>query len=106
MEKKSAAEERIKRLEEQIARKKAELIRARGKISEKDRKARVRRLIQIGSLAEIADLDGAERGFLLGLLLSGKDISEGTSEWQRLKTLGDAILKEREAARVLKAGRG
>ncbi len=99
MEKTNAAVERIKRLEEQIARKKAELIRARGKLSEKDRKARVRRLIQIGGLAEIAELDGADPGFLLGLLLSGKDIAKGTSEWRRLKASGDVLLKKREKER-------
>ena len=106
MEKKSAAEERIKRLEETIARKKAELVRTRGLVSERERKARLRRLIHIGALVEIAELDGADEGFLLGLFLSGKEIPKGTSEWKRLKNSGDAILKEREGARVVKADKG
>ncbi len=106
MEKRNAAEERIKRLEETIARKKAELVRTRGLVSERERKARLRRLIHIGALVEIAELDGADEGFLLGLFLSGKEIPKGTAEWNRLRASGESMLKKREAARGVSACKG
>ena len=96
---KIAAEDRIKKLEEQIAKKKAALIREKGRQSEKERKARTRKLIQIGGLAEVAELVDADPGFLLGHLMQGKDISPESGDWKRLKAKGDSVLKEREAAR-------
>ncbi len=105
MANKEAALVRIRRLEEQVAKKKAELIRERGKLSEKERKARVRRLIQLGGLVEIAELDEADHGFLLGLLLSGKSIAAESVEWRRLKTSGDAFINERETAQEIR-GKG
>ena len=100
MENKSiSAQEKIKKLEELIAKKKALLVREKGRLSEKERKARTRRLIQIGGLAEIAGLVEADSGFILGYLMRAKEIEESSAEWQGLKSKGDAILKEREAAR-------
>ena len=96
---KIAAEDRIKKLEEQIAKKKAALIREKGRQSEKERKARTRKLIQIGGLAEVAELVDADPGFLLGHLMQAKDISPESGDWKRLKAKGDSVLKEREAAR-------
>ena len=96
---KIAAGDRIKKLEEQIAKKKAALIREKGRQSEKERKARTRKLIQIGGLAEVAELIDADPGFLLGHLMQAKDISPESGDWKRLKAQGDSVLKEREAAR-------
>lgn len=96
---KEAAAKKIRRLEEQIAKKKAALIREKGRLSEKERKARTRNLIQIGGLAEIAELAESDHGFLLGYLMQAKDISPDSGDWKRLKAKGDSILKEREAAR-------
>ena len=91
--------DKIKKLEEMIAKKKALLIREKGRLSEKERKARTRKLIQMGGLAEIAGLAEADSGFLLGYLIKAKDIEESTAEWRGLKSKGDAILEEREEAR-------
>ena len=102
METKEETVARIKKLEEQIAKKQALLVRVKGSLSVKERKARVRRLIGIGSLAEIAGLTDSPPGFLLGCLLEAKDISPDSAKWRGLKAKGDAILKEREAARKKK----
>lgn len=96
---KEAAAEKIKKLEEQIAKKKAALIREKGRLSEKERKARTRKLIQIGGLAELAGLADAEPGFLLGYLMEAAKVSPDSAEWRRLKAKGDSVLNEREAAR-------
>jgi hypothetical protein len=90
---------RVKKLEELIAKKKAELLRERGRLSEQARKHRMRRLIQVGELAEWAEVLDQDNGFLLGVLLGAKAITLESMEWQALKTQGDALLKEREAAR-------
>jgi len=102
MDNKDEAVRRIKKLEEHIAKKQALLIRVKGSLSVKERKARVRRLIEIGSLAEIAELTDSPPGFLLGCLLEAKEISPESAKWRGLKARGDAILKEREAARKKK----
>jgi len=99
MENKDSSDGRIKKLEEQIAKKRAELVRAKGLISEKERKARTRKLIQIGGLAEIAGLLEADSGFLLGVLLSAAETSVDSQSWKSLKIRGDVVLLEREAAR-------
>ena len=91
--------ERIKKLEEEIAKKKALLVRERGKLSEKERKARTRQLIQIGGLAEIAGLSDSDAGFLLGYLLNASDIAPQSERWKTFKAKGDALLKDREDAR-------
>ena len=67
---KETAAERIKRLEEQIAKKRAALVREKGRLSEKERKTRTRKLIEMGGLAEIAGLLESDPGFILGALLN------------------------------------
>lgn len=108
METKDETLGRIRKIEEQIARKKALLIRVKGGLSVKERKERVRLLIQIGALAEIADLTDSPPGFLLGVFLEAKEVSPDSAKWRSLKARGDALLKEREAKkkRKLKAKSG
>lgn len=98
MDKKAASLLRIKRLEDQIAKKRADLIREKGRQSLKDKKLRAAKLFEVGKLAEIAGVLEADNGFLLGLLLSA-DISPQTERWKTLKAKGDAKLKELDALR-------
>ena len=90
--------DRIKKLEEQIARKRAALIREKGRISEKERKARIKRFIKVGELAEMAGLMNTDDGFLLGCLLSASNISPESDRWISLKAKGDALLAEQDTA--------
>lgn len=99
-----ASTERIKRLEEQIAKKKALLVREKGRISQKERKARTRKLIEVGSLAEIAEVLDREPGFLLGVLLNARDISPTSAKFEELTDKGQTLLKEREKNRKKKHG--
>ncbi len=91
---KEAARDKIKKLEDEIARKKAALLRVKGQISEKERKAKTRRLIEVGGFAETAEVLEADSGFLLGLMLEGKDISSDSPRWKELKAKGDPLLKK------------
>jgi hypothetical protein len=94
---------KMKKLEELIAKKKAELLRERGRLSEQARKNRMRRLIQVGELAEWANVLDQDNGFLLGVLLRAKEIAVDSPEWQAMKAAGDKVLQEREAKRKTEA---
>lgn len=98
MDKLKAAQEKIKKLEETIAKNTAALAREKGRFSEKERKTRVRRLIHVGGLAEMVDLLDADSGFLLGCLMGAATISPDSERWKGLKAKGDALLKVQEAA--------
>ncbi len=99
VDKEKAALEKIKKLEEAIAKKKALLVRVKGSLSQKERKARTRKLIEIGGLVDIAGLTDSDHGFILGVLLKARDISPTSEKYQELKSKGDSLLKEREKAR-------
>ena len=86
-------------MEDQIAKKKADLIREKGRQSEKAKKLRASKLFEVGKLAEVAGVLEADHGFLLGLLLNAADISPQIERWKTLKAKGDAKLKEQEAQR-------
>jgi hypothetical protein len=90
---------KVKQLEELIAKKKAELLREKGRLSEQARKNRMRRMIQVGELAEWAEVLEQENAFLLGVLLQAKEMAVGSAEWNALKMQGETFLKEREVAR-------
>jgi hypothetical protein len=104
VDKEKTAQDKIRKLEEAIAKKKALLVRVKGNISQKERKARTRKLIEIGGLADIAGLTDSHHGFLLGVLLKARDISPTSDKYQELKDKGDSVLKEREKARNKKNG--
>ncbi len=93
------AEKRIKKLEEQIAKKQAALVRAKGRLSDKERRAKNRKLFQAGRLVEAAGLLDADPGFLLGQLLAGADLSPTSERWKAIKAKGQAAQKEAERAK-------
>lgn len=98
--------ERIRKLEDLIAKKRALLIREKGKLSEKEKRARLRRLIEIGELTEIAGLSEPDLGFLLGLLLRANSITPQSAKWRVLKAKGDSLLKELQAKKKKEANNG
>ena len=90
--------QRIRRLEEQLAKKKAELVRARGRLSESARKARARKLIQFGELVELAGLFDSDAAFLLGVLLEAADVPPESERWKALRERGKPAIRPQEAA--------
>ena len=59
-----------------------------------ERKERNHRLIQLGTLLEMADLGQTDRGTLMGAMLAIKRMGDDVSKY---KSTGDAFLAEREA---------
>lgn len=89
--------ERIKKLEEEIRRKQAALLQAQSRIKEKERKARTRRLIEVGGLAEIAGIVGLDSGTLLGGFITLAETIKDEATRSRLQAEGQARLSQREA---------
>ncbi len=65
--------------------------------AEAERKARAKRLIELGALFDLAGLDGQDRGALLGALLGVAKTLGDAPRWEQWKSSGDALLAEREA---------
>ena len=63
--------------------------------AERDRKARTKRLIELGALFDLAGLDGRDRGALLGALLGMANVHD-SERWANWKRQGDALLAEKE----------
>ena len=91
--------ERIKKLEEQIKKKQLALQLAQGRIKERERKQRTRRLIEIGGLADIAAIGDLDKGALLGAFLEVSTMLEDKLAYSKLKADGDRLLSEREKER-------
>lgn len=76
----------------------ANLINAEKKAqAEAERKARTKRLIELGALFDLAGLDGQDRGALLGALLGVAKTLGDAPRWEQWKHAGDALLAGREA---------
>jgi hypothetical protein len=74
----------------------ANLVNAEKKAqAEVERKARTKRLIELGALFDLAGIGGQDRGALLGALLGMAKI-EDADRWGQWKRAGDALLAERE----------
>ena len=93
------SQEKIKKLEEAIAKKKAALNREKVRLSQKARKERTRRLIEIGGLAEIAGLTNADKGAILGGLMEINKMFQSKATYENFKNVGDTILAQRSADR-------
>ena len=70
--------------------------------SEAERKARTRKMIELGGLVELAGLADLDRGALLGLLLAAAKQAGDSDALAAAKRAGDALLTSREADRKAK----
>ena len=66
-----AAQQRLERLMAQKKALEAKISQEHGRLKERERKARTRRLIEYGGLVAIAKLDETDKGTVLGMLLEG-----------------------------------
>lgn len=96
--------QQLEKYDAQIEKAKAKKKAIYRKEKEKSRKLRTRKLIEIGGLAEIADLVDFEKGVLLGILLQGKQLVDDEPTYRSLKKLGDSTLRYREEQRKQKRG--
>lgn len=93
--------EALKKRQEDAARRferaKNDYKRIASQLSEAERKARTRRLIQLGGLCQMVLGDTIDAGLLTGLLIKNKNIFEnGNAE---IKLLGDTLISEKEEER-------
>lgn len=70
--------------------------------SEAERKARTRRIIELGGLVELAGLADLDRGAVLGLLLDAAKRASDAEALATAKRAGDALLSSRESERKAK----
>lgn len=84
-------------------RKKAKAAKVYQDAAEKERKARTRRLIELGGLADIAGVGEFDKATLLGMLAQLHQIDDYEREMMRQR--GAGIFEEREAAKVAEKAR-
>ena len=92
-------EELLQKEETRIAEAKARKARLQGKLTEQARKARTRKLIQIGALAEIAGILDKSEAYILGALMAAAKLEEGSEKFERVEAEGRRVLNERAQAR-------
>jgi diphthamide synthase (EF-2-diphthine--ammonia ligase) len=86
--------EKLKKLEEQFAKKKAALITAKGHIKERERKTRMRRLYRVGALTETAQIFEHDEAALLGGFLHLAELMADQSTYQKFKVAGQKTISE------------
>ena len=71
----------------------AALIRQRYAVIDDARKRDARQKIQLGGLVVKAGLRDGDKAFILGALLDAAKLQSGTPEYERLKIIGQKLLK-------------
>jgi hypothetical protein len=93
-----AAQQRLARLMEQKKALETKISQEQGRLKERERKARTRRLIEYGGLVAIAKLDETDKATVLGMLLEGaRRLEVDAAARQRWKASGDKALRQMEA---------
>ena len=92
---KNKEEEKIKKIQDQIAKKKAELSRIQARTKERARKIRTRRLIELGGLCDIAGISDYDKGALLGGFMHLARKMEDELTYSKFKLEGASILHKR-----------
>lgn len=91
-----AAQQKLARLLEQKKALEAKISREQGLLRERERKARTRRLIELGGLVAVAGLDQEAKDVVLGLLLEGaRRVQEEPHVRQRWQAQGARELATR-----------
>jgi len=92
---KDKALEKIKRLEDTIAKKKTALIQAKGRLSEKEAKARNKAIFKAGRLVHMAGLLEAGEEILLGALIDVRERLKEDAARSSFQAEGKKLLKEK-----------
>ena len=87
-------EKKVKQIQDKIRKLDLQLAREKSKLKEQTRKARTKRLIEIGGLAEIAGISNVDSGALLGAMFNMKDLLNDEHTFQMLKQKGQELLKK------------
>ena len=104
-----AAQQRLQRLLEQKEALNARISRTQGQLRDRERKARTRRLIQLGGLVEIAaqtvqvPLAWEDPGIVLGVLLAGAQHLQEPETRHHWRTVGEQLLAARATNQTITA---
>lgn len=90
------AQAKLKKLEEKKRQIDVQYSLERARLKEYERKARTRKLIEIGSLAEIAEISNFEKSEILGAMVQMAELLRDKPTLRMLKAKGDAILAQRQ----------
>lgn len=96
---KAKIQSRLQELEARKRKVENELKFQKRKLKEQARKARTRRLIEVGGLADIAGLIETDPAALLGAMLQVSQILQDELTFKMMKSKGDEVLRERAASR-------
>jgi hypothetical protein len=91
--------DRLKRLEDQFAKKKAALIAAKGHIKELDRKNRTKRIFKVGTLTQTAQIFEHDDAALLGGFLHLAKIMADKDTLKKFKVVGQKMISEAKKAK-------
>lgn len=91
--------ETLERKQREISNK---LAKEKARLKAQERKQRTRRLIEIGGLAEIAEISLLDRGAVLGAMLEVAHLLKDPPTFEMLKSKGDSTLLERTITRKRK----
>lgn len=101
--------DRIREKLETLERKQREitnkLAKEKARLKAQERKNRTRRLIEIGGLAEIAEISLLDRGAVLGAMLEVAHLLKNPPTFEMLKSKGDSTLLQRTVSRKRKSGK-
>lgn len=90
-----ALDARLQRLHERKKQLDAQISAAAGQQRTRERTARTKRLIALGSLVELAALDGLDTAIVLGMLLEARDKVGDATQREVWRDKGEAVLQER-----------
>lgn len=89
------AQSRLKKLEEKKRQIEAQYSLEKAKLKEYERKARTRKLIEIGALAEIAEISTFEKEEILGAMIQMAELLRDEPTLRMLRAKGEDVLAER-----------
>lgn len=89
------AQDKLKKLEEKKRQIEAQYSLEKAKLKEYERKARTRKLIEIGSLAEIAEISSFEKEAILGAMIHMAELLRDEPTLRMLRAKGKEILSQR-----------
>ncbi|MBE9044326.1 conjugal transfer protein TraD [Pleurocapsales cyanobacterium LEGE 10410] len=95
-EKIQKTETKVRSIEEKIRKLDLQLAREKSRLKEQKRKARTKKLIEIGGLTEIAGISNVDKAALLGAMVQMKELLEDKQTFNMFRKKGEELLSKRK----------
>lgn len=89
-------EQKVLSLEEKRRKLEIQISREKQKLKEQKRKARTKKLIEIGGLAEIAGISEVDKHALLGAMIQIKELLDDRNTFDMYRKKGEELLKKND----------